>query len=160
MQPLWILALCMATLSLSQDCSRHVMGHFVHMFRTVATGPTSQQGIPAWQEVAICVWQFHVQGDDSPERPLGGPRLRRTNSFSDWESLHNVWTAAEVIKAAGYPLEQHTVTTSDGYILRMERLPRHGTVLLALQMPNHTCCTAFNYISGCFATPCCIDSHQ
>ena len=84
--------------------------------------------------------QFHVvhgvQGDDSPERPLGGPGLRRTNSFSDWESLHNVWTAAEVIKAAGYPLEQHTVTTSDGYILRMERLPRHGTALLALQTPK------------------------
>ncbi len=76
----------------------------------------------------------HVQGDDEsperPERPHHGPRLRRTNSFSDWESLHNVWTAAEVIKAAGYPLEQHTVTTSDGYVLRMERLPREGTHLL------------------------------
>ncbi|KAL0031744.1 hypothetical protein WJX79_004834 [Trebouxia sp. C0005] len=71
-------------------------------------------------------WVDDSEGDDSPERPLEGPRLRRTNSFSDWESLHNVWTAAEVIKAAGYPLEQHTVTTSDGYILRMERLPRHG----------------------------------
>ena len=73
-----------------------------------------------------------MQSDESPERPPRGPRLRRTNSFSDWESLHNVWTAAEVIKAAGYPLEQHTVTTSDGYILRMERLPRHGLTLFAL----------------------------
>ena len=85
--------------------------------------------------------QFHgvhgVQGDDSPQRPLGGPRLRRTNSFSDWESLHNVWTAAEVIKAAGYPLEQHTVTTSDGYILRMERLPRHGIALLLSRAPKN-----------------------
>ncbi|KAL0056175.1 hypothetical protein WJX82_008465 [Trebouxia sp. C0006] len=70
-------------------------------------------------------WVDDSEGDD-PESPPGGPRLPRTNSFSDWESLHNVWTAAEVIKAAGYPLEQHTVTTSDGYILRMERLPRHG----------------------------------
>ncbi len=94
-----------------------------------------------WAGTCYLCQQFHVlhglQGDDSPESPLGGPRLRRTNSFSDWESLHNVWTAAEVIKAAGYPLEQHTVTTSDGYILRMERLPRHGTALLALQTPKH-----------------------
>ena len=93
-----------------------------------------------WAGGCCLCQQFHVvhgvQGYDSPQRPLGGPRLRRTNSFSDWESLHNVWTAAEVIKAAGYPLEQHTVTTSDGYILRMERLPRHGTALLALQSPK------------------------
>lgn len=55
--------------------------------------------------------------------------MRRTNSFSNWEALHNVWTAAEVIKAAGYPLEQHTVITTDGYKLRMERLPRTGVPL-------------------------------
>lgn len=127
MQSGCILTLCTATLSLPQDCSKHVMW---------VTGPMSQQGIPAGAGCCCLSQQFHVlhgvQGDDSPERPLEGPRLRRTNSFSDWESLHNVWTAAEVIKAAGYPLEQHTVTTSDGYILRMERLPRHGTALLAL----------------------------
>ena len=62
--------------------------------------------------------------------------MRRTNSFSNWEALHNVWTAAEVIKAAGYPLEQHTVITKDGYKLRMERLPRTGTPWApATQMP-------------------------
>ena len=55
--------------------------------------------------------------------------MRRTNSFSNWEALHNVWTAAEVIKAAGYPLEEHTVITADGYKLRMERLPRTGAPL-------------------------------
>lgn len=27
---------------------------------------------------------------------------------------------------AGYPLEVHTVTTADGYVLRMERIPRTG----------------------------------
>lgn len=67
--------------------------------------------------------------DDSPERtPSGhhGPRVRRVNSFSDWESLHTVWTVGSVIQAAGYELEQHEVTTDDGYILRMERMPRRG----------------------------------
>ena len=62
------------------------------------------------------------------EKAPDGPQLRRTNSFSEWEARHKVWTAAEVIKAAGYPLEEHTVTTVDGYILRMERIPRIGTV--------------------------------
>ena len=95
----------------------------------------SQQLYQAEGELAV----HDVQGDDmSPERPERshhtGADMRRTNSFSDWESLHSVWTAAEVIKAAGYPLEQHTVTTSDGYILRMERLPRHGTF-------SHTSCS-------------------
>lgn len=50
--------------------------------------------------------------------------LRRSNSFSSYESLHRVWTAADVIRLAGYPLEEHIVTTSDGYIMQMERIPR------------------------------------
>ena len=29
--------------------------------------------------------------------------------------------------AAGYPLQLHTVTTEDGYLLRMERIPRLGS---------------------------------
>ena len=71
--------------------------------------------------------------------------MRRTNSFSNWEALHNVWTAAEVIKAAGYPLEQHTVITDDGYKLRMERLPRTGapwmrvTQMPLLHLPRCSC---------------------
>jgi hypothetical protein len=28
--------------------------------------------------------------------------------------------------SSGYPLELHTVTTDDGYVLRMERIPRPG----------------------------------
>ena len=32
---------------------------------------------------------------------------------------------------AGYPVEEHTVTTSDGYVLVMERIPRHGALLHA-----------------------------
>lgn len=40
------------------------------------------------------------------------------------------WTVASVIRAAGYEVEQHEVTTDDGYKLRMERLPRKGTPVL------------------------------
>jgi hypothetical protein len=165
MQLLWTLALCWqcrhchkSAANMSRDtlcvCSRY--GHWTYI---TPKHPCS---------VGTCYLcqQFHVlhgvQGDD-PESPPGGPRLRRTNSFSDWESLHNVWTAAEVIKAAGYPLEQHTVTTSDGYILRMERLPRHGTALLALltpAYPNHTCCTALQLDFKLLSNSCCIDPHQ
>ena len=35
-------------------------------------------------------------------------------------------TAGDAILAAGYPLEVQTVTTSDGYIMHMERIPRPG----------------------------------
>jgi hypothetical protein len=55
-----------------------------------------------------------------------GARFRRTASFSSWDALQSVATAGDVISQAGYPLEEHTVTTSDGYVLQMERLPRRG----------------------------------
>lgn len=60
----------------------------------------------------------------SPRRS-GGP-LRRSLSFSSYEALHGVSTALDVIRNAGYPVEPHIVTTSDGYILQMERIPRKG----------------------------------
>ena len=53
-------------------------------------------------------------------------RVRRASSFSSLESMRNINSAGDVIRAAGYPLEEHTVTTSDGYIQQMERIPRHG----------------------------------
>ena len=37
-----------------------------------------------------------------------------------------MWTAKDVIQSAGYPMEPHIVTTSDGYIMQMERIPRRG----------------------------------
>ena len=65
-------------------------------------------------------------------------RFRRRNSFSSWDSSYNVWTAADVIRQAGYPLEEHTVTTSDGYVLQMERIPRAGSnsVFSNVQQPR------------------------
>jgi len=52
-----------------------------------------------------------------------GPSLPRARSFGSWEDM-SVWTASDVIVQAGYPLEEHVVTTSDGYILTMQRIPR------------------------------------
>ncbi|KAK2080877.1 hypothetical protein QBZ16_000731 [Prototheca wickerhamii] len=50
--------------------------------------------------------------------PTGG-FLRR------WEDSH-VWTASDFVLRAGYPLEEHTVKTADGYVLAMQRIPRAG----------------------------------
>ncbi|EFN54144.1 hypothetical protein CHLNCDRAFT_53131 [Chlorella variabilis] len=46
-------------------------------------------------------------------------RAARTRSFGVLEDLQ-VWTA-------GYPLEEHVVTTEDGCILHMQRIPRKGS---------------------------------
>ncbi|KAI7841938.1 hypothetical protein COHA_004465 [Chlorella ohadii] len=43
-----------------------------------------------------------------------------------WEEDLSVWTASDVILREGYPLEQHSVTTPDGYVLQVQRIPRHG----------------------------------
>jgi lysosomal acid lipase/cholesteryl ester hydrolase len=56
-------------------------------------------------------------------RPSGAHGLRRAQSFGSWEDA-GAWTASDVILQAGYPLEEHVVTTSDGYVLSMQRLPR------------------------------------
>lgn len=49
----------------------------------------------------------------------------RRNPGKAWEDLH-VFTASDAILRAGYPLEEHSVTTSDGYVLQMHRIPRRG----------------------------------
>eukprot|EP00887_Chlorella_sp_A99_P006357 scaffold3.g6357.t1 len=69
-------------------------------------------------------------GPPSLGRGSGGgrwprPPLESMGAARHWEDLH-VWTASDVILRAGYPLEEHTVTTSDEYILQMHRIPRHG----------------------------------
>ena len=53
-------------------------------------------------------------------------RLRHANASAAVESLQSSFATADVIRAAGYGLEEHTVTTTDGYILRMERIPKLG----------------------------------
>ncbi len=44
----------------------------------------------------------------------------------EWERLLEVATAADIIRQSGYPLEEHEVISADGYIMRMERIPRKG----------------------------------
>jgi pimeloyl-ACP methyl ester carboxylesterase len=50
---------------------------------------------------------------------------RRGNTGKSWENLH-VFTASDAILRAGYPLEEHSVVTSDGYVLQLHRIPRRG----------------------------------
>ncbi|KAG2482947.1 hypothetical protein HYH03_018172 [Edaphochlamys debaryana] len=57
----------------------------------------------------------------SSGRPLGGAADVWGHHATDIPS-----DALSVIRAAGYPHELHTVTTSDGYLLRLERIPRPG----------------------------------
>ena len=53
----------------------------------------------------------------------GGPRPEQSDG--QWGDL-GTWTASDAILAAGYPLEEHTLTTSDGYLLTLHRIPRRG----------------------------------
>jgi len=53
-------------------------------------------------------------------------RFRRSKSFAAAPGLDAPHSASDYATAAGYPAEEHTVTTSDGYVLAVTRLPRRG----------------------------------
>lgn len=69
----------------------------------------------------------------------GGPAILRRDSGSGglfspvptgtfltkWEDAH-IWTASDFVLRAGYPLEEHSVVTADGYVLAVHRIPRSG----------------------------------
>ncbi|KAI3435938.1 hypothetical protein D9Q98_001996 [Chlorella vulgaris] len=63
-------------------------------------------------------------GKGRPQRGLR-QRLAGTRGFGMLEDLQ-VWTVSDCILQAGFPLEEHLVTTQDGCILRMQRIPRKG----------------------------------
>ena len=42
------------------------------------------------------------------------------------QHISEISCASDVVRLAGYPLEQYQVVTSDGYVIQMERIPRHG----------------------------------
>ena len=77
--------------------------------------------------ISLCIW---MQSDnESWEEMMAKPqtaRFKRRKSFSSWEGSRKQTTAADAIHAAGYPLQIHTVTTPDGYVMQMERIPRPG----------------------------------
>jgi pimeloyl-ACP methyl ester carboxylesterase len=53
--------------------------------------------------------------------------MKRNHSYNNsWEELKEC-TASDVITACGYPLEELTLTTEDGYILQIQRMPRRGS---------------------------------
>eukprot|EP00475_Leptophrys_vorax_P009789 TRINITY_DN1648_c0_g1_i1.p1 TRINITY_DN1648_c0_g1~~TRINITY_DN1648_c0_g1_i1.p1 ORF type:complete len:389 (+),score=102.66 TRINITY_DN1648_c0_g1_i1:27-1193(+) len=47
--------------------------------------------------------------------------------------------AFEIISARGFPVESHSVTTSDGYILNVFRLPQQQPAPVVLIIPGFTC---------------------
>ncbi|GFR48097.1 hypothetical protein Agub_g9782 [Astrephomene gubernaculifera] len=53
-------------------------------------------------------------------------RLGSSTSAFGYQATETPSDALAVIRAAGYPHELHTVTTEDGYVLRLERIPRPG----------------------------------
>jgi hypothetical protein len=46
------------------------------------------------------------------------------SSSAGREEEQKVTTVEQIITDAGYPYETHRVVTGDGYILRLERIPR------------------------------------
>lgn len=54
-------------------------------------------------------------------------RRKAKKMLRAWERLHT-YTAADAILRAGYPLEEHSVTTEDGYVLQMHRIPRRTSM--------------------------------
>lgn len=66
-----------------------------------------------------------VQGAGSQVRQKLS-RAAYQKAHGDWDQLLKVSTAADIIRQAGYPLEEHEVVSQDGYITRMERIPNKG----------------------------------
>lgn len=60
---------------------------------------------------------FFIADDDQNSSGARTPR----------EFSTSVWTASDAILRAGYPLEEHVVTTDDGYVLHMQRVPKKST---------------------------------
>nr|CAD7401255.1 unnamed protein product [Timema cristinae] len=58
--------------------------------------------------------------DSNPDIPVFGKLVQHES-----RALDHVSTEPEIIKKNGYPVEVHHVTTEDGYIVTLHRLPRH-----------------------------------
>ena len=107
--------------------------------RTLAWGKQCpQQPLPALQRTSRNM-------ASGPGAPAPTPaQLRRATASAAAETLQSSFATADVIRAAGYGLEEHTVTTTDGYILRMERIPKLGawgpSGIKLLRLREHSRC--------------------
>lgn len=99
---------------LSSQHSSTSRSHF--MSRSDSNSSNGGAG-PMYDEVTLTSKRHHARST----APLSS--RRRSRSFGSWEEL-SVWTASDAILHCGYPLEEHIVTTADGYVLTMQRLPR------------------------------------
>ena len=106
----------------------------------------------SFAELHACVMQA-TELDHLGMRPKT-ERLRQVKSCEELNELHKttVSSAADIIEQAGYPLEQWSVITPDGYVLVMERMPRkggHSSVHDSCSAPH---CEALHGLSA--AVPC------
>ena len=74
------------------------------------------------ESIQVWLWLTVDIAFDIPRYLLGTTSSFNFNGISDDERPET--TTSSVVRDAGYPLEEHAVTTSDGYRLTMQRLPR------------------------------------
>jgi len=74
------------------------------------------------ESIQVWLWLTVDIAFDIPRYLLGTTSSFNFNGISDVERPET--TTSSVVRDAGYPLEEHAVTTSDGYRLTMQRLPR------------------------------------
>ena len=93
--------------------------------------------LPDRQIAAICsdFIEWTIQGAGADVRHKLS-RAEYQKAHGDWDQLLKVSTAADIIRQAGYPLEEHEVISQDGYIMRMERMPNKGRFFVQ-------CCIGF-----------------
>lgn len=75
------------------------------------------------ESIKVWIWLTVDIAFDIP-RYLLGTASHPFPSHMNYSQTNYQVTTSSVIRAAGYPLEEHTMVTSDGYELTMQRLPR------------------------------------
>nr|CAD7445002.1 unnamed protein product [Timema bartmani] len=79
-----------------------------------------------WADIFLDV-ETHPQctrPDSNPDLPFFGSLVQHESRALDHAATEAGWKP-DLIKKSGYPVEVHHVTTEDGYIVTLHRLPRH-----------------------------------
>ena len=95
---------------------------------------THQHHLPArmslTESIKVWIWLTVDIAFDIPRYLLGTTShplpAHKNTQLQSIVQMENSVTTSSVIRAAGYPLEEHAVTTSDGYVLTMQRLPQRN----------------------------------